>query len=145
MSPFVVRNSNYERDIREGFRRQTVMATIGARLTRIEPGEVDIELDKRLDLEQQNGFLHAGILAAIADSACGGAAVTLMPPDSDVLSIEFKLNLMAPAKAPRFVARARVLRAGRTVTVCLADVVGLDAEGETLVATMLGTMMTRTR
>lgn len=145
MSGYIVRNSGFERDLREGFARQSLMSSIGARLDKIAPGEVDIALDSRPDILQQNGFVHAGALTAIADSACGGAAITLMPPSSDVLSIEFKVNLLAPASAPRFVARARVLRAGKTITVCRADVFGIDGENETLVATMLGTMMTRSR
>jgi uncharacterized protein (TIGR00369 family) len=121
------------------------MSSLGARLETIAPGEVGIAIDARADLLQQNGFVHAGVLTSIADSACGGAAITLMPPASDVLSIEFKVNLLAPAAAPRFVARARVLRAGKTITVCRADVFGIDGANETLVATMLGTMMTRSR
>jgi len=145
MNGYIVRNPDYERDLREGFARQSLMSSIGARLERIAPGEVDIALDSRADLLQQNGFVHAGALTAIADSACGGAAITLMPPSCDVLSIEFKVNLLAPAAAPRFVARARVLRAGKTITVCRADIFGIDGENETLVATMLGTMMTRSR
>jgi len=145
MSADIVRNPDFERDLREGFARQSLMSSIGARLEHIAPGEVDIALDSRADLLQQNGFLHAGVLTSIADSACGGAAITLMPPNCDVLSIEFKVNLLAPASAPRVVARARVLRAGKTITVCRADVFGLDGDRETLVATMLGTMMTRPR
>jgi uncharacterized protein (TIGR00369 family) len=145
VSDYVVRNPEYERDLREGLARQSLMSSIGARLERVAPGEVDLALDSRADLLQQNGFVHAGVLTAIADSACGGAALTLMPPDSDVLSIEFKVNLLAPAAAPHFVARARVLRAGKTITVCRADVFGIDGGTETLVATMLGTMMTRSR
>jgi uncharacterized protein (TIGR00369 family) len=145
MSVYNVRNPEFERDLREGFARQSLMSSFGARLETIAPGEVDIAIDARADLLQQNGFVHAGVLTSIADSACGGAAITLMPPDSDVLSIEFKVNLLAPAAAPRFVARARVLRAGKTITVCRADVFGIDGANETLVATMLGTMMTRSR
>jgi len=145
MNGHVVRNPDYERDLREGFARQSLMSSIGARIEHVAPGEVDIGLDARPDLLQQNGFVHAGVLTSIADSACGGAAVTLMPPASDVLSIEFKVNLLAPAAAPHIVARAQVLRAGKTITVCRADVFGVDGEHETLVATMLGTMMTRSR
>jgi uncharacterized protein (TIGR00369 family) len=145
MSVHTIRNPDFERDLREGFARQSLMSSFGARLEKIAPGEVDIAIDARADLLQQNGFVHAGVLTSIADSACGGAAITLMPPHSDVLSIEFKVNLLAPAAAPRFVARARVLRAGRTITVCRADVFGIDGANETLVATMLGTMMTRSR
>ena len=145
MSVFAIRNPEFERDLREGFARQSLMSSIGARLEKIEPGEVEIAIDSRADLLQQNGLVHAGVLTSIADSACGGAALTLMPPGSDVLSIEFKVNLLAPAAAPSFVARARVLRAGKTITVCRADVFGIDGDDESLVATMLGTMMTRSR
>ncbi|HUP46418.1 MAG TPA: PaaI family thioesterase [Thermoanaerobaculia bacterium] len=115
------------------------MRTIGASLSRVAPGQVEIALPWRDDLAQQSGILHAGIIASIADSACGYAALTLMPPGSDVVSVEFKLNLLAPAAGPGFVARGRVIRAGRTITTAAADVFG----GETLVATMLGTMMRR--
>ncbi len=114
------------------------MSTIGARLVRVAPGEVDIELDFCDDLTQQSGTLHAGVLSSIADSACGYAALSLMPEGSNVVSVEFKLNLLAPATSS-IVARARVLRAGRTLTVTSADVLA----GETLIATMLATMMRR--
>src|SRR5436189_5385758 len=104
MTVYTVRNPDYERDLREGFARRSLMSSLGARLETIAPGEVDIAIDARADLLQQNGFVHAGVLTSIADSACGGAAITLMLPVSDVLSIEFKMNLLAPAAAPRFVA-----------------------------------------
>ena len=118
------------------------MATIGARLLRVAPGEVDIELPFRADLTQQNGFLHAGIVATVLDSACGYAAFTLMPAEAGVLSIEFKVNLLAPAQGERIVARARVVRAGRTVTVCQADAFAVRDGEERHVSTMTGTMMT---
>jgi len=120
------------------------MSAFGASLGDVEPGAVDVVLPFRDDLTQQDGFLHAGIVAAIADSACGYAAYTLMPPTARVLSIEFKLNLLAPAVGERLIARARVLRAGRTITVCRADVSAVIGRDEKLVATMLGTMMTVT-
>jgi uncharacterized protein (TIGR00369 family) len=128
-----------ENSVRESFARQTFMMFLGASLSRVAPGEVDIELPFRADLCQQNGTVHAGALTAIADSACGYAALTLMPEGSNVLSVEFKINLLAPASAPLYVAKAKVLRAGRTLTVVRADVLA----GETLTATMLGTMMRR--
>lgn len=118
------------------------MATIGASIARVEPGEVDIELHPRDDLTQQHGFLHAGVLASAADSACGYAALSLMPPGAAVLSIEFKINMLAPAAGDRVVARGRVIRAGKTVTVCWADVTAYSSAGEKLVATMVATMMT---
>ena len=119
------------------------MRLIGARLERVEPGAVDIVLDFRDDLTQQDGFLHAAVVAGIADSACGYAAYTLMPPDSRVLSVEFKTNLLRPAKGSRFRAEARVLRGGRTISVVRADVLAFEnAGGEgKIVATMLGTMI----
>jgi uncharacterized protein (TIGR00369 family) len=132
----------FESRVRASFERQHFMATIGARLLRVEPGEVDVEIAMRDDLVQQHGFLHAGVLASAADSACGYAALSLMPAGAAVLSIEFKTNLLAPATGDRIVARGRVIRAGRTVTVCWADVTAYTADRERLVATMVGTMMT---
>jgi len=129
--------------VRASFARQRFMATIGSRLTRVEPGEVEIELPCREDLTQQHGYLHAGVVAAVADTACGYAAFTLMPADAAVLSVEFKINLVAPAAGERLLARARVLRPGRTLTTCAADVVAVGAGShETLVASMLATIMT---
>ena len=118
------------------------MALMGASLGTVAPGEVDVILPFRDDLTQQDGFLHAGVVAAISDSACGYAAHSLMPATARVLSIEFKLNLLAPAVGERLEARGRVIRAGRTITVCRADVVAVTGATEKLVATMTGTMMT---
>jgi uncharacterized protein (TIGR00369 family) len=118
------------------------MSTLGATLTRLAAGEVDIELAVRDALTQQHGFLHAGALAAVADSACGYAALSLMPAGAAVLSVEFKINLLAPAAGERVVAHGRVIRAGRTVTVCWGEVVAHAGADERLVATMVGTMMT---
>ena len=114
------------------------MATIGAELISVKPGAIEIRLPADERIHQQSGVAHAGAIAAIADSACGYAALTLMPPDSDVVSIEFKLNLLAPGRGT-LVARAEVVRAGATISVCKCDVFA----GETLVATMLATMMRR--
>lgn len=118
------------------------MASIGASLGVVAAGAVDVELPFRDDLTQQDGFLHAGIIATIADSACGYAAYTLMPANARVLSIEFKVNLLAPAVGERMIARGRVLRAGKTITVCRADVAAVLDRSEKLIATMQGTMMT---
>jgi uncharacterized protein (TIGR00369 family) len=133
---------DFEARVRASFQRQQVMATLGARLTRVAPGETDVELSFRSDLTQQHGFLHAGIVTTILDSACGYAAFSLMPADAAVLSIEFKTNLLAPARGELLVARARVVRAGRTITVCQADGVMVDGGREVHVATMTATMMT---
>jgi uncharacterized protein (TIGR00369 family) len=134
-------DADFEGRVRASFARQTVMATLGATLERVGAGEVDIALPYRADLAQQHGFLHAGILATILDSACGYSAYSLMPADAAVLSIEFKINLLAPARGERFVARARVVRAGRNVTVCEAEGWALAGGAEKRVAIMTGTMM----
>jgi uncharacterized protein (TIGR00369 family) len=118
------------------------MGLLGAELSRVEAGIVEITLPYRADLAQQHGYLHAGIVTTIADSACGYAAYSLMPPNSEVLSVEFKVNLLRPAKGETFVATAEVVKAGRTLTVARADVFGVDREARReLVATMLGTMI----
>ena len=114
------------------------MRTLGAEVALVEPGRVEIALHARPELTQQAGLVHAGAITAIADSACGYAALTLMAKGSDVVSVEFKVNLLAPARGERFVARGEVVRAGKTLTVCRADVV---AEDGGVVATMLATMM----
>ena len=118
------------------------MGVIGGELTRVEPGVVEITLPYRADLTQQDGYVHAGIVTTIADSACGYAAYSLMPPGSDVLAVEFKVNLLRPAKGEMFLARAEVIKPGRTLTVVRADVFATSGAGERqLVATMQGTMM----
>jgi uncharacterized protein (TIGR00369 family) len=131
-------------DVRDSLGRQSFMTLIGAEATSIEPGRVVIELPYRADLCQQNGFVHAGAITSIADSACGYAALTLMPGDSDVLSVEFKVNLLAPARGDRFRATAQVVRSGRTLSVVQAEVVAI-AEGlpDTPVALMQATMIRR--
>jgi len=132
----------FEARVRESFARQSHMATLGVTIERLAPGEVDLALPFDPRFCQQNGFLHAGVIASLADSASGYAASTLAPPDTDVLAVEFKINLLAPARGERFLARARVLRAGRTLTVCHVDVYAVQAE-PTLIATMLSTIIVR--
>ena len=140
------RDPGFERRIRESFARQAAMATIGARVERVAPGEVTLALPFRADLTQQHGFLHAGIVTTVVDSACGYAALSLMEPGAGVLSVEFKVNLLAPARGARFEATGRVVRAGRTVTVVSGELRAYDeatddaGEGS-LVAIMTGTMM----
>ena len=135
------RDPDFERRVRDSFVRQRFMATLGATLDVVRAGEVHIGFAHREELTQQHGYLHAGVIAAVADSACGYAAFTLMPADHAVLSVEFKTNLLAPAKGQRFRATARVVRAGRTLTVCTAEVVGFEGGEETLVAIMQATMI----
>ena len=134
-------NPAFAEEIRQSFAKQTIMGLIGAQLSRVEPGNIEITLPYRDDLAQQHGYLHAGIVTTIADSACGYAAYSLMPPNSEVLSVEFKVNLLRPAKGETFVAAAEVVKAGKTLTVVRADVFGVDVDGRELVATMLATMI----
>jgi uncharacterized protein (TIGR00369 family) len=141
MTVHIPRDARYEERVRASFERQTVMSTLGARLVRIIPGEVEIELPFRAELTQQHGFLHAGIVTCVLDSACGYAALTLMEPGTAVLSVEFKVNLLAPARGDRFLASGRVVRAGRTVTVTAAELHVAGTDGAA-VAIMTGTMMT---
>ena len=118
------------------------MVLIGARLGRVEPGLVEVCLSYRADLTQQNGYIHGGIVATIADTACGYAAYTLMPPNTDVLAVEFKINLLRPAKGEEFVARAEVIKSGKTLTVARADVLSVSQEcKELLIATMQETVI----
>jgi uncharacterized protein (TIGR00369 family) len=126
---------------RSSFGRQGFMRTLGARMTHAEEGAVEIELPYDERLTQQHGFVHAGALAAILDSACGYAALTTMEEGRAVLTVEFKLNLIRPATGDAIVARARVVRAGRTLTVCAGDAFARTGDGETHVATMLATMI----
>ena len=134
-------NPSFADEIKQSFAKQTIMGLIGAELTRVEPGVIEITLPYRADLAQQHGYLHAGIVTTIADSACGYAAYSLMPPSSEVLSVEFKVNLLRPAKGETFSAVAEVVRSGKTLTVVRADVFAIDRERRDLVATMLGTMI----
>jgi uncharacterized protein (TIGR00369 family) len=141
MRKLAAQSNRFEERVRESFSRQRLMETIGARMVRVTPGEVVIELPFRDDLTQQNGYIHAGVVASIVDSACGYAAMSLMPDDADVLSIEYKINLLSPARGEKLVAVGRVKRAGRNITVCEGDVFAVTGDEEKLVAAMLATMM----
>jgi uncharacterized protein (TIGR00369 family) len=140
--PHQPRNSAFADEIKQSFAKQTIMGLIGAELTRVEPGLIEITLPYRSDLTQQHGYLHAGVVTTIADSACGYAAHSLMPPNSEVLSVEFKVNLLRPAQGERFVAAAEVIKSGKTLTVVRADVYAERGDQKReLIATMTGTMM----
>ena len=142
MASFQPGDPAYAARVSASFARQAMMRLLGASLERVAPGEVDIRLPFRSDLSQQHGFLHAGATTSIADSACGYAALSLMPPGAAVLTVEFKVNLLAPAAGQTFAARGRVLKAGRTLTTCSGDVFAADGGEETHVLTMLATIMT---
>lgn len=139
---FTPPTTDFEARGRASFDRQGVMGLIGARLVHVAAGEVDVEVPFRADLTQQHGFLHAGVVTTVVDTACGFAAFTLMPAGAAVLTIEFKMNLLSPAKGDLLVAKGRVLRAGRNVTVCQGEAWMRTAGSEKQVATMLATMMT---
>jgi uncharacterized protein (TIGR00369 family) len=135
-------NPRFADDIKQSFAQQSIMRLIGAELSLLEPGIVEISLPYRADLTQQHGYLHGGIVTTIADSAAGYAAYSLMPAGAEVLSIEFKVNLLRPARGKSFLARAEVIKAGRTLTVSRADVFGVaESSDRVLVATMLATII----
>ena len=141
MPRFEPRDPQYAERVQQSFARQGIMETLGATLGLLEPGAVDIHLDWAQGLTQQHGFLHAGVVSTGLDSACGYAAFTLMPVEAAVLTIEFKINLLAPAKGQRFRMEGRVLKPGRTISVCEGRAYALQDGHETLVATMGCTLM----
>ncbi len=134
-------DEEFENRVRSSFDRQQVMKTIGAEMTHVSPGEVHIELPYSEALTQQHGYLHAGIVTIIVDSACGYAAYTLMPALSEVLTVEYKVNFLAPARGERFVAIGNVIKPGRTLTVCSGKVLAVSNGKEKLIATIQATMM----
>lgn len=136
--------AGFEARTRDSFARQPAMATLGATLASVEPGRVVFAMAHRDTLTQQHGFVHAGMLSAALDSACGYAAFSLMPADAAVLTIEFKVNLLAPAQGPLFRIEGQVVKAGRTISVVEGRAFqhGPDGASEKLVATMTATMMT---
>jgi uncharacterized protein (TIGR00369 family) len=141
MKPMQPQLSNYVERVRASFARQSLMQTIGAQLAKIEPGVVEISMPIRDDLSQQNGYVHAGIVTTIVDTACGYAAYTLMGDNSGVLTIEFKVNFLNPAVGDLLLARGQVIKAGRRISVCQGDVFSLHHGEEHLIATMLATMI----
>ena len=141
MPTFQPKDPDFEAKVRESFGKQTAMQTLGAVMNRVVPGEVEIEMPYRADLTQQHGFIHGGIITAIVDSACGYAAFSLSAPETAVLTVEYKVNFVAPAKGDRLLARGEVVRPGATVTVCKGDVMAANGAEEKLVASMLTTMM----
>jgi uncharacterized protein (TIGR00369 family) len=140
--PFVAANPDFAARVQASFARQRIMALIGAELTRIDPGACEIRLPFKEELCQQHGYFHGGVIGTIADSAGGYAGFSLMPADASVLTVEYKLNLVAPADGDCLVARGRVIKPGRTLVVCRADVAICKNGREALCATLLQTLMT---
>ena len=141
MSGFKPKDAGWRERVEASFASQTFMRTLGVRLAELEPGRCALEMPVRPDLCQQNGFVHAGASTAIADTAAGYAAYSLMPAGVNVLTVEFKMNLLNPAEGDVLVARAQVIKPGRTLVVVRSDVFGIRDGGERHVAAMLATMM----
>jgi len=145
MLRFQPKNPDYRATAVATFELQRAMKTLGISIARLEPGEVDLAMAYSHEFTQQNGFVHAGVITAGLDTACGIAAFTLMPAGSDILTVEFKTNLLAPASGERFFFRATVVKPGRTLTICDARAYAERDGAEHLVATMTGTLMTLAR
>lgn len=141
MARFQPKNPDYRAISIHTFEQQRAMKTLGVSIARLEPGEVDLVMDYSAEFTQQHGFIHAGVITAGLDNACGIAAFTLMPAGSGILTVEFKTNLLAPARGERFDFRARVVKPGRTLTVCEGRAYAVHDGIETLIATMSGTLM----
>ena len=132
---------SWEQRVRQSFSRQEMMKTLGAEMSEVRSGATEIRFLYAASLTQQHGYIHAGAVTSILDSACGYAALTVAPEGAEVLSVEFKVNLLAPGVGESFVARAQVKRAGKTIAVCAGDAFAVRPEGEKLIATMLATMI----
>jgi uncharacterized protein (TIGR00369 family) len=139
---FQPKDPNFADRVRASFARQRMMQTLGVDIARLAPGEIELTMPYGVAFTQQHGFMHAGVMATVLDSACGYAAFSLMPADAAVLTVEFKINLLAPAKGERFLFRAQVVKPGRTLTVSDGRAFAVDDGGsEKLIATMNGTLM----
>jgi uncharacterized protein (TIGR00369 family) len=139
---FQPKDANFADRVRASFARQPTMRTLGVAIARLAPGEIELTMPYGQAYTQQHGFMHAGIMATALDSACGYAAFSLMPADAAVLTVEFKINLLAPAKGNHFLFRARVVKPGRTLTVCEAQALAAEnGSDERLIASMTGTLM----
>lgn len=141
MHHFSVKDPNYSERVRSSFNQQQAMRTLGTHILNIEPGVVELGFKHCERLTQQHGFIHAGIVSTVLDSACGYAAFSLMPVDTAVLTIEFKINLLAPAKGDSFIAIGQVKKPGRTITVCDGELYAVIDKERKLVATMTATLM----
>ncbi|CAG0932000.1 MAG: hypothetical protein EFKGCFLK_02677 [Rhodocyclaceae bacterium] len=141
-TPHTPRNPDWEATVRASFARQGVMGLIGASMATLTPGRCEIRLPFRADLTQQNGYFHAGVTSTIVDSAGGYAGLTLMPPGAEVLTVEFKLNLLAPADGELLVAEGEVLKSGRNLVITRGEVYAIRGGKATHCATMQQTLMT---
>ncbi|MDP6473371.1 MAG: PaaI family thioesterase [Alphaproteobacteria bacterium] len=140
---FTPRNPDYEAVARQSYARQTFMLHLGAQLGEIAPGRAELHLKARQELTQQNGFLHGGVVAALADVAGGYAAFTLFEAGADILTVEIKINFLAPAAGEALIARGEVIKSGRTLSIVRSEVFAVNDGAETLCAAGLGSLMTR--
>lgn len=138
---FQINDPDYRQKVTESFNRQDIMHTINAAIDAISPGHVEISFPYHQSLTQQHDFIHGGIVSTVLDSACGYAAFSLMPADAGVLTIEFKVNLLSPAKGHRFKAIGRVKKPGKTITVSEGEMYAFTGDSEKLIATMVATLM----
>ena len=141
MHQFEPKDSNFSERVKSSFGRQQCMATLGIEISKIEPGAIELIMPYAEPYTQQHGFIHAGIMSTAMDSACGYAAFSLMPLEAAVLTVEYKINFLAPARGEDFIFRAEVVKPGRTLTLCEARAYAIAAGEEKLIATMSGTMM----
>ena len=141
MSRFIPKDAAFRERVKSSFDRQQCMASIGIVISMIEPGMVELTMPYSELYTQQHGFIHAGIISTAMDSACGYAAFSLMPVEAAVLTVEYKINFLAPAKGEDFIFRAEVVKPGRTLTLCESRAFAITAGEEKLIATMSGTMM----
>lgn len=135
------KDPNFEERVKKTFANQAAMTSFGVVLESVKPGHVIFTMPFKKEYTQQHGFTHGGVMGAVLDSACGFAAFSLMPADAEVLTVEFKVNFLNPARGERFMFEGNVVKAGRTVTVAESKVFGVTGEEKKLIATMTGTLM----
>jgi uncharacterized protein (TIGR00369 family) len=140
--PIEPSDPDWETKLRDSFARQGAMETVGARLVRVAPGEVDIEVTRHPAIQQQHGYVHGGVVGMLADSAGGYAGFSTMPPGASVLTVEYKMNLLSPADGDTILAKGRVVKPGRTLVVTQAEVFSVKQGRAKLCALMTQTLMT---
>ena len=141
MGSFKPKDPQFRSRVEASFNQQQVMKTLGVTIASLQPGEIELVMPYAAAYTQHHGFMHAGIIATVLDNACGYAAFSLVPDDAAMLTVEFKTNLLAPARGERFIFRGKVVKPGRTITVCEAQAYAVGGGEEKLIATMTGTLM----
>jgi uncharacterized protein (TIGR00369 family) len=141
LASFEPKDPQFQARVAASFEKQGAMKTLGVEIIALSPGEIELGMPYSANYTQQHGFIHAGVIATVLDSACGYAAFSLMPEDAAILTVEFKINLLAPAQGERFLFKGEVVKAGRTITVCEGRAYAVGGGEERLIATMTGTLM----